>query len=79
MYMPHYQATDSQLLINLRRNIVRFILLHEFDDLPTSNEAVVLADPKAIAANGLFLGNNVLFKCNLAKLLRKVMQEDSNY
>ena len=27
-YMPHYQAPDAQLIVNLRRIIVRFILLH---------------------------------------------------
>ena len=58
---------------------MRFILLHEFDDLPTSNEAVMLAYSKAIAAGKLCLVENVIFKCSIAKLLRKVMQEDSRY
>ena len=61
-YMSHYQAVYSQIIINLRRRIVSFILLHEFDYLPTSNEAVMLAYPEAINADGLFLGDNVLFK-----------------
>ena len=75
-YMTHFQAVDAQLISNLRRRIVRFILLHEFEDLPTSNEAVMLSDPKAFAANKLCLGENVPFTCNLKKLLQKVMQED---
>ena len=78
-YMPHYQAADTQLIINLRRRIVRFIILHEFDEIPTSNAAFMLADPKAISADKLCLGDNVLFKRNLTKLLQKVMQEDSRY
>ena len=78
-YMPHYQAADAQLIINTRRRIVRFILLHDFDYLPTSNEVVMLADPKAIASNELCLVDNVLFKCNLTKILRKVMQEYISY
>ena len=78
-YIPHYQALDAQLIINLRRIIVRFILLHEFDELPTSNEAVMLADPIAIAADKLCLGDNVLFKCNMMKLIKKVIQEDISY
>ena len=60
--MPHYQYADAQIIVNLRRRIVRFIILHGFDDLPTSNEDVMLAGPKAIAANELCLGDNVLFK-----------------
>ena len=68
-YMPHYQAADAKLVINLRRRIVRFIFLYEFDDLPTSNKAVMLADPKVVAVNKLCLGDNVLFKCNMTMLL----------
>ena len=78
-YMPHYQAADAQIIVNLRRIIAGFILLHEFDDLPTSNDAVMLAGPKEIAADEICSGDNVLFKFNMTKLLQKVMHEDSSY
>ena len=68
-YTPHYQAANEQLIINRRIIIVRFILLHVFDHFPTFNEAIMLAEPKLIAADELCLGENVLFKCNMTKLL----------
>ena len=39
----------------------------------------MLAYPKAISADKLCLGDNVIFKCNMTKILQKVMQEDSSY
>ena len=77
-YIPKYQAASSQLIINFRNRVIKWILHNPEDAIPSANEALLLGC-SLNASEEISRGDNAFFSHNLTTLLRKVMQEDGSY
>lgn len=81
-YVPHYQQMDAKFIGNFRKKILKYILTHNFDESLTYEDVRMITGKSTCtidAANEFQFGDNVFFKANLTKILRRVLQEGGSY